>query len=69
MQNQPGRGLPLNECQLGVCGGFSSILPVRGGEGETEREGKAMASKVSVVNATAKSIGDAQAEMEQETEG
>lgn len=39
--------LLLNECSLGVCGGFSSILPER-----------PMASNVSVVNATAKSIGD-----------
>lgn len=45
--SEPGGWLLLNECSLGVCGGFSSILPER-----------PMASIVSVVNATAKSIGD-----------
>jgi len=37
----------LNECLLGVCGGFSSILP----------DGNQWQTNVSVVNATAKSIG------------
>lgn len=45
--SEAGGWLLLNECSLGVCGGFSSILPER-----------PMASNVSVVNATAKSIGD-----------
>lgn len=45
--SEAGGWLLLNEWSLGVCRGFSSILPER-----------PMASNVSVVNATAKSIGD-----------